>query len=564
MSNPLFHLASFTSNQIPESDGSLRGCRVNIAKSDNHLSVMEDSKNIQNFYTNYGFYQGYAVNQQEQEMNKQQQEMNVYAAHSADQLSQGEVELNSLETGSNVGEVPFLSLAPFELLRNNPSKHKNTEGDKARDVNGGANLHQKLSAMHIMRLAGERFIQFSSNKFININNLLHPYGSALSYLSTEDNQDVELAQILLAAAEKVSEQQYDRARKFLSQCQLLASKAGNTVQREVFYFAQALGERIDRETGILTPKISAETNELNSICTAPRLHASHVALHQEVPFTQVVHFTGIQAILESVATKPKVHLIDFHIRTGVQWASLIQAAAERKDNPIEHMNITVIESVNKQRVEKTGKSLESFATSLNFPFSFKIVFLPDRNQLTKDHFYIEPDEGVVIHAAFFLRAMICEPNCLETAMRVVKQLQPSLMVVSEVEANLNSPVFVNRFIDSLFYYSALFDCLEDVMKRDDQHRMTIEESYGGGILNIVGSEGEERVIRSVNLDVWRSFLGRFGMEEVKLSDTCLYQANLIIQQFDCRDSCSADMNGGSLAVSWKGTPIYSTSAWKFR
>ncbi|XP_060216792.1 DELLA protein RGL1-like [Lycium barbarum] len=525
---------------------------------------MEDSIDIQNFCTNYGFYQEYAVNPQVQEMNKQQEEMNVYAAHSAGQLSRGKMKLNGLETGSDVDKVPFSSLAPFEFLRNNPSRYKNTEGHKVRDMNDEANVYQKLSTMQIMRLAGERFIQFSSNKFININSLLHPYGSALSDLSPEDNQDVELAQILLAAAEKVSDQQYDRARKFLGQCQPLASSTGNPVQRAVFYFAQALGEKIDRETGRLMPKNSTKADELNSICVASRFDASYLALHQEVPFTQVVHFTGIQAILESVATKPKVHLIDFLIRTGVQWASLIQAAAERKDKPIEHMKITVIESGDKERVFETGKSLESFAKSLNFPFSFKIIFLPDRNQLTEDHFDIEPDEGVVIHAAFFLRTMICEPNCLETAMRVVKKLQPSLMVVSEVEANLNSPLFANRFIDSLFYYSALFDCLDDVMKRDDQHRMTIESvSYGDGIRNIVGSEGKERATRSVNLDVWRSFLGRFGMEEVKLSDTCLYQANLIIQQFACRNSCSADVNGGSLTVSWKGTPIYSTSAWRF-
>ncbi|MCD9641999.1 hypothetical protein HAX54_028585 [Datura stramonium] len=470
MANPLFHLASLTSNQIPENDGSLRGRRGDIAKSYNHLSVMEDSTEIQNFCTNYGFYQEYTVNPQLQETNKQQEEMNVYATHSAGQLSRGKMKLNGLETGIDVDKVPFSSLVPFELLRNNLSRCKNTEGDKVRDVNDGANMHHKLSAMQIMRLAGERFIQFSSNKFININNLLHPYGSALSDLSPEDNQDVELAQILLAAAEKVSDQQHDCARKFLSQCQPLASNTGNSVQRAVFYFAQALGERIDRETGRFMPKICTETDEPNSVCSASRFHAAYVALHQEVPFTQLVHFKGIQAILESVATKPKVHLIDFLIRTGVQWASLIQAAAERKDNPIEHMKITVIESVDKERVEETGKSLESFAKSLNFPFSFKIVFLPDRNQLTEDHFDIEPDEGVVVHSAFFLRAMICEPNCLETAMRVVRRLQPSLMVVAEVEANLNSPLFVNRFIDSLFYYSALFDCLEDVMKRDDQHK----------------------------------------------------------------------------------------------
>ena len=40
--------------------------------------------------------------------------------------------------------------------------------------------------------------------------------------------------------------------------------------------------------------------------------------------------------------------------------------------------------------------------------------------------------------------------------------------------------------------------------------------FGEGIRNSVASEGEERIIRSVKLDVWRAFFARFGMVETDL------------------------------------------------
>nr|GMD42049.1 putative late blight resistance protein homolog R1B-8 [Ipomoea batatas] len=105
---------------------------------------------------------------------------------------------------------------------------------------------------------------------------------------------------------------------------------------------------------------------------------------------------------------------------------------------------------------------------------------------------IKADEAVVIHASFVLSAMISKPLELESMMRVITRLNPCVMVVQEVEANLNSPSFVHRFIDAL----------EDTMRCDDQHRASIEAgSVLDGIRNIVATEGRERVTRSVSLQV---------------------------------------------------------------
>ncbi|KAE8076693.1 hypothetical protein FH972_015327 [Carpinus fangiana] len=91
--------------------------------------------------------------------------------------------------------------------------------------------------------------------------------------------------------------------------------------------------------------------------------------------------------------------------------------------------------------------------------------------------------------------IMVEPNRLESIMGVVRSINPCVMVVTEVEANHNSPAFDSRFIEALFFFSAYFDCIETFMKRDNPNRMIVElEYFGEGIRSIVATEGEERKV----------------------------------------------------------------------
>ncbi|KAI9181606.1 hypothetical protein LWI28_016615 [Acer negundo] len=103
-----------------------------------------------------------------------------------------------------------------------------------------------------MRVAGARYIHFSDQSFDDFSMVMHLFGYALSGLSEEETRDVELVHLLLAAAEKVSYQQYERASRLLSRCDWIAAERANSVQRVVYYFAEALRGRIDKETGRIT------------------------------------------------------------------------------------------------------------------------------------------------------------------------------------------------------------------------------------------------------------------------------------------------------------------------
>ncbi|XP_058723564.1 DELLA protein RGL2-like [Vicia villosa] len=429
---------------------------------------------------------------------------------------------------------------------------------------------RKLSTTDIMKVAGTRFIQSSSSESALSGLILnHPFGFSFSGLSDEEKEDVSLVESLLACAEKVGYQQFERARFFLPQIESLSSKTGNPVKRLVHYFVKALRQRIDRETGrVCADSLQKAESLFDPEEDAKVLNPTLLAFIEDLPFCKISMFTCVQALIENFKDAKKIHVIDLEIRKGLQWTILIQALQSRNECPLELLKITAIASGNidttKQIAEETCKRLKDFAQSLNIPFSFDIVVVSDLLHLRKDHFKIDSDETVAVYSQYALRNKIPQSDQLETIMRVIRTINPIVMVVGEIEANHNSKSFVNRFIEALFYFSAFFDCLEDCMKGNEKNRIILESMYFSyGIMNTVAKEGAERKSRNVKIDVWRAFFKRFGMVETELSMMSLYQAELVAKRFACGNSCTFEMNGECLVIGWKGTPINSVSVWKF-
>ncbi|XP_061344773.1 DELLA protein RGL1-like [Gastrolobium bilobum] len=423
---------------------------------------------------------------------------------------------------------------------------------------------RKLSTEDVMRIAGTRFIQ-SSSESAGLQSLVnHPFGLSFSELSDEEKEDVELAESLLAAAEKVGNQQFERATKLLSHCESLSSKTGNPVKRVVYYFAEALRQRIDRETGRVSFEDLKKMQSFDPEEAFKDLNPTLFAFDEMLPFCQVARFTAVQAIMENITEAKKIHIIDLEIRKGVQWLILMQSLESRHECPLELLKITAVGSGNTSIhiIEDTGKRLKDFAQSLNIPFSFNIVTVSDMLHLKEDLFERDPEETIAVYAPYALGGKIQQQNQLETIMRVVRTINPIVMVVAELEANHNSTTFVKRFIEALFYFSASFDCFATCMERDER-RMAIESVYYRAIKNIVAAEGAERKVRYVKIDVWRAFFSRFGMEETELSMLSIYQADLVAKRFPFGSFCTFDRNGHCLLIGWKGTPFYSVSVWKF-
>ncbi|XP_038697296.1 DELLA protein RGL1-like [Tripterygium wilfordii] len=453
------------------------------------------------------------------------------------------------------------SLASLELLT--------SQGRGFKRLNGGRIIEprsesicmkesiRRLSTVEIMKVASERFIQSFSGKVVVVPLLNNPFDLSFSGLSKEEIEDVELVDILLAAAEKVRCQEFELTIKLLGKCDELSSINGNPVQRVAYYFSEALREKIDQELKGLRKEVSFDIEQI-----VMDAFSASLAHRQEVPFCQVEQFAGIQAIIENVAEAKKVHIIDLGIKCGVQWTILMQALASRRECPLELLKITFV-GFTSSHTEVQGKRLMGFAQTMNLPFSFKVVTISDILDLKEDQFELDTEETVSIYSEFFIFNLIAQPDRLDYLMGVIRNMNPCIMVVIEVEANINSPAFVSRFVEGLFYYGAYFDCIDACMERYDKNRINTEKLLNLGIRSAVVADGNEWRARHVKIDVWRAFFSRFRMEEKDLSMSSLYQAHLMVQNFACARSCTLDLSGKSLIVGWMGTPIHSLSVWKF-
>ncbi|XP_060200451.1 DELLA protein RGL1-like [Lycium barbarum] len=214
-------------------------------------------------------------------------------------------------------------------------------------------------------------------------------------------------------------------------------------------------------------------------------------------------------------------------------------------------------------VDEIGRRLSSFAAeNMSFPFSFKAV-VSEMKDLSKDLFKLDTNEVVAVYSEYRLGGMLACPNHLEAVLRLLKSLNPCVMVVIGIEANTNVPIFMDRFNETRFLFAALFDCLEVCMGRDNQYRMTFERFFmRKSIQNIITCEGEERTFRNVKLEVWRPMFEKFGMKETELGESSLCQANLMDNR-SAHDFCTMDMDGKGLIIKWKGAPIIFASACKF-
>ncbi|GAA0151145.1 hypothetical protein LIER_09928 [Lithospermum erythrorhizon] len=461
-----------------------------------------------------------------------------------------------------------LQCASFKLFKEYGSRLKKIHGTPI-NVPGYEDeylkmANKKLSTNDIIRLAGEKFVELSESRSKDLIMACHLFSEKFSNLK-DNARDAELVFYLLASADKVGQKQFDCARKLLDHCEKVSSCVGNPVQRLVYYFSKALNEKIDRETMKTTPlnlgmkQLQDVEEEMMSI------NSTIIALNTVFPACYIVQLAGTQAIVEHVSEAKKIHIIDFAIKGGQHHSMLIQALAEQTECLLENLKITAVGTTSKSKIDTAGNSLIRFAKSLGVPFSFNVVMVDDILELEEGLLSVDSDETVVVYSAYFLRTMLSQPDRLESLMRMIRNTKPSLMVVAEVESNHNSRVFVNRFIEALFFFGAQFDSLEDCMKNDETNRSIMESFYfSKGIHNTMATEGEQRAFRQVKVEVWRSFFLRFGLLETPLSKSSLSQAKQVLAKYSCGSSCTIDMDGECLIMGWKGTPLYSLSAWRFK
>ena len=394
-----------------------------------------------------------------------------------------------------------------------------------------------------------------------------------------DDKGLRLIHLLIAAAEALggANKSRDLARVILVRLKELVSPTdGTNMERLAAHFTDALQNLLEGAMGS-----SAHSNKhfLNNRGEDHHNQTDVLAAFQLLqdmsPYVKFGHFTANQAILEEVAHDRRIHIVDYDIMEGIQWASLMQALVSRKDGPpAPHLRITALSRGGGSgrrsigTVQETGRRLVAFAASMGQPFSFH------QCRLDSDEAFRPAALKLVKGEALVFNCMLNLPHFTYRSTESVasflsgsKSLNPRLITLVEEEAS-PAPVmemapggegaFVARFMDLLYQYSAMYDSLEAGFPMQSRARALVERVFLGP--RISGYLGRVYRARGEESSSWGEWLAAAGFKACPVSSANICQAKLLLGLFN--DGYRVEeLASNRLVLGWKSRRLLSASLW---
>ncbi|KAK8619872.1 hypothetical protein V6N13_066372 [Hibiscus sabdariffa] len=445
-------------------------------------------------------------------------------------------------------------------------------------------------------------------------NLGSPY-PWLSELKSEE-RGLYLIHLLLTCANHVANGSIESANIALEQISQLASPDGDTMQRIAAYFTEALADRILKAW----PGLHKALNSTRGTSALEEFLVRKL-FFEMFPFLKVSFVLTNQAIIEAMEGEKMVHVIDLNAAEPVQWVAVIQALSSRPEGP-PHLKITGIHQ-QKEVLDQMAHRLTEEAEKLDIPFQFNPI-VSKLEDLDIEKLRVKTGEALAISSVLQLHSLLAfddelvrnksplasknlngihmqralqmnqstlgellekdavnvystSPDSASSSplsstvstkvdafLNALWGLSPKLMVVTEQDSNHNGSTLMERLLESLYSYAALFDCLESTVPRASMERLKLEKMlFGSEIKNIISCEGAERKERHEKLEKWIQRLDLAGFRHVPLSYYGMLQARRLLQGYNC-DGYKMKEENGCVVTCWQDRPLFSVSAWRCR
>ncbi|XWS21885.1 hypothetical protein CRYUN_Cryun30bG0094200 [Craigia yunnanensis] len=388
----------------------------------------------------------------------------------------------------------------------------------------------------------------------------------------EDGKGLHLIHLLLITASSVDKNNVNSALENLTELYQSVSLMGDSVQRVVAYFADCLAARLLTRKSPFYDMIMKEP-------TTEEEFLAFVCLYRVSPYYQFAHFTVNQAIIEAFEKEEEInnralHVIDFDVCYGFQWPSLIQSLSEKASSGNRISLRLTGYGRSLEELQETETRLMSFAKGFcNLVFEFQGLLRGSK--LTNPR--KKKNETVAANLVFHLNTLNNFVKISDT-LKSLHSLGPSIVILVEQEGNRRPRSFLSRFMESLHYFAAMFDSLDDCLPLESGERLSIEKNHLGkeikSMINCDKDEENKSCPRYEKMETWKSRMESHGFEGMKLSSKCLIQAKLLlkIRTHYCPLQCEGEMNGGfrvferdegkALSLGWQDRCLLKASAWQ--
>ncbi|RYR36560.1 hypothetical protein Ahy_A09g041525 [Arachis hypogaea] len=371
------------------------------------------------------------------------------------------------------------------------------------------------------------------------------------------NNGLPLIHLLLSTATAVDGNNFAAALNNLTDLYQSVSLTGDSVERVVAYFSDGLTARLLTRNSPFYDMIMEEP-------TSEEEFRAFTDLYRVSPYFQFAHFTANQAILEAFEREEdrnnrSIHVIDFDVSYGFQWPSLIQSLSEKA----------------------TSTSLSFSKGFSNLVFEFQGLLRGSRViNLRK-----KKNETVAVNLVSYLNTLSCFTKISDT-LGFVHSLSPSIVVLVEQEGSRTpTRTFLSRFTDSLHYFAAMFDSLDDCLPLESAERLRIEKKLlGKEIKNMLNNYENNNIgdcAKYERMEAWKARMENHGFVGNKISSKAMIQAKLLLKmrthycpmQFEEEDDSDGGGGGGGFRVSerdegravslgWQNRFLLTVSAWQ--
>uniref|UniRef100_A0A0D6QX39 Uncharacterized protein n=1 Tax=Araucaria cunninghamii TaxID=56994 RepID=A0A0D6QX39_ARACU len=369
---------------------------------------------------------------------------------------------------------------------------------------------------------------------------------------------------LLKAAEAVESGTFGHAQAILARLNQYLSPLGKPLHRAAYYFKEALGSRITNETTTSGGRGGAPP--LTPVEIVHKISA-YKYFSEVSPLALFANFTANQALLEALDGAEAIHIIDFEIGLGGQWASFLQELALRMGGP-PSLRLTALGARDSVEMHLARENLEHFAKDLNIKFEFNVLDLEGRiESLALPMLQAREHETVAVNLSLGMHRFLSafpSPDSIAGLLRLIKDLSPKAVVVVDGESERTvGASFVQQFVEGLQFYSLFFDSLDAVnMNMETVHKIEkfllapkIESLVVTGLSPLKGTAEQQPP------PPWRALFVAAGLAPVPFSNFTETQAEYLVRRLPGR-GFEVIKEHTTLLLGWQGRPLVSAMLWR--
>ncbi|XP_050282124.1 scarecrow-like protein 6 isoform X3 [Quercus robur] len=345
------------------------------------------------------------------------------------------------------------------------------------------------------------------------------------------------------------------AQEILARLNHQLSPIGKPFQRAAFYFKDAL-------QFLLHNTNSNASLNMSSPPPPPPISlifkiGAYKSFSEVSPVLQFANFTCNQALLEALDGFDTIHIIDFDIGFGGQWASLMQELALKQGGG-PALKITAFASPSTHDELQLGFTLENlkhFASEINLAFEFEFLSFESLNSGSWPlPLHVSGSEAIAVNLP--IGSFSNYPLSLPLVLGFVKQLSPKIVVSLDRGCDRTDLLFPLHIIHAVQSYSGLLESLDAVNVNPDALQKIERYLLQPGIEKIV--LGRRR--SPDRTPPWRGLFLSSGFSPSTFSNFTESQAECLVQRTPVR-GFHVEKKQTSLVLCWQRRELISASVW---